>query len=426
MSRKSVLITVLILAFVGGGYWLYRKVSADETPKYRFATVERGDLEAAVSATGALSAVTTVQVGTQVSGQISEINVDFNGRVRKGQLIARIDPTLAQQAVRDAQANLDRMRAERERTQLEYERNQRLFDNKVLTEVEFNTAKYAYEVAQASAKSAEVALERARRNLEYTSILSPIDGIVVERNVDVGQTVAANYSTPQLFLIAQDLSRMQILAQVDESDIGRIAQGQTVRFSVQAYPDRQFEGTVAQVRLQSKVVENVVNYTVAVAVDNSDKKLLPGMTATVEFQTGSAKNVLIVPNTALRFRPPEAMLAKMREEMAAARGERAGADGAGRADGGAVANGADGFQRSPGKEGSTSAGRLWHLDEQGKLRPLRVHTGITDGQKTEVSGKGVQESMQVVIGVTQDTTGQQSGTSLFSQPGGQGRPPGRF
>ena len=206
--------------------------------------MERGDIEAAVSATGMLNAVTSVQVGTQVSGQIAAIFADFNDEVKKGQLIARIDPTLQQQAIADAQAGLDRSRAELARTREEYERNKGLFESKVLTEVEFSTAKYAYEVAQANVKSSQVALERARQNLAYTSIYAPIDGVVVERNVDVGQTVASSYSTPQLFLIAKDLSQMQILAKVDESDIGAIKDGQAVRFSVQAYPNQNFQGAV--------------------------------------------------------------------------------------------------------------------------------------------------------------------------------------
>src|SRR5688572_11470925 len=320
MIKKPVVIAVAVLAVLAAGFWIWKKTTASAEPQYRFASIERGNLEAAVSATGTLSAVTTVQVGTQVSGKIVAILVDFNDRVKKGQLIARIDPTLLQQTVRDAQAGVERNQAELEQSQREFERNQQLFERKVLTEIEFNNAKYALAVTRANVKSAQVTLDRARQNLSYTQIYAPIDGIVVERNVDVGQTVVASMSTPQLFLIANDLAQMQILASVDESDIGAISQGQSVRFSVQAYPNEHFTGEVKQVRLQSKTTENVVNYTVVVRVPNSSGKLLPGMTATVDFLTGTAEDALLVPNSALRFRPTEEMRAEVFKRLQAERG----------------------------------------------------------------------------------------------------------
>lgn len=412
MTRKMLLALSLALA-AAVAYGIYRYASKEEIPPYRFAGVERSNLESAVSATGTLGAVTTVQVGTQVSGQIAAISVDFNDKVKKGQLIARIDPILQQQAVQDAQASIDRSRAELDKSRLEYERNKRLFEQKVLTEIEFNTAKYAYEVAQAGVKSAQINLQRARQNLDYTSIYAPIDGIVVERNVDVGQTVAASYSTPQLFLIAKDLSQMQILASVDESDIGLIKNGQPVRFTVQAYPNQDFEGKVQQVRLQSKTTENVVNYTVVVAVQNVTGKLLPGMTATVEFLTGSAANVLTVPNTALRFRPPEAMLAKLREDAQKKRSGKAGETSAAAP---------RTYAPHPGRNGNgarppANVGTLWYLDAQGKPTVARVRTGISDGQRTAVEGREIKEGMQVIIGTTQVDA---SGNSSILQ---MGRPP---
>src|SRR5690606_22521268 len=191
----------------------------------------------------------------------------------------------------------------------DYERNAQLHERKVVTDAELGSVRYQLQVAEAGMRSAQVAYDRAVRNLGYTEIYAPIDGIVVDRNVDVGQTVAASLSTPQLFLIAQDLSEMQILASVDESDIGVIREGQEVYFTVQAYPDETFAGTVKQVRLQSTTQENVVTYTAVVSVQNPDGRLLPGMTATVEFVTGSAEDALLVPNAALRFRPTQEMLA---------------------------------------------------------------------------------------------------------------------
>jgi HlyD family secretion protein len=394
-----------------GAFLVYRQYTRDEPLPYRFTKVERGDIEAVVSATGALSAVTTVTVGTQVSGQIAEIHADFNDQVRKGQLIARIDPRLQQQAVADADAGLDRTRAQAEQARLEYERNKRLFESKVLTEIEFNTAKYAYEVAAANMRSARVALDRARQNLAYTSIYSPVDGVVVERNVDVGQTVTSSYSTPQLFLIAQDLSQLQILASVDESDIGVIKNGQSVRFSVQAYPNQTFSGTVSQVRLQSKTTENVVNYTVAVGVKNTSGRLLPGMTATVEFLTGAASNALTVPNAALRFRPPQEALDQMRAELQKRRN-----GGTRDVDSTASAQRVEGGSAGTRGRRSETAGTLWYLDEKRQLTPLRVRTGITDGQKTQVEGAGLKEGMQVIVGAIQSDQGQVNSIFAPSQP----------
>jgi HlyD family secretion protein len=405
--------------------WMFGRGDRGETSPYRFATIERGDLEAIVSATGKLSAVTTVQVGTQVSGQVDRILVDFNDRVKQGQLIARIDPTLQEQAVRDAQAGVERNQAEVEQAQREYDRNLKLFERKVLTEIEFNTAKYALAVARANLKSAQVTLDRARKNLAYTEIFAPIDGIVVERNVDVGQTVAASLNTPQLFLIANDLAHMQILASVDESDIGMIRNGQPVRFSVQAYPNVTFQGKVQQVRLQSATVENVVNYTVVVAVENPEGKLLPGMTATVEFVTGSVSNALLVPNAALRFRPTEAMFAEVRANRGdggdAARSQRQqGREDSPVADRGNNSSRTAGPGRRP-----ANAAMLWYVD-QGKLEMARARTGISDGQRTQVESNELRAGMQIIVGVTQSAQAESSNPFQAPMQAGPRRPPGAF
>jgi HlyD family secretion protein len=460
MNKRPLVIAVIALVAVAAGIWIWRKSSADDTPVYRFATVERGDLEAAVSATGTLSAVTTVSVGTQVSGKVVATFADFNDGVKKGQLIARIDPTLLEQTVRDAQAGVERNQAELEQAQREYERNEQLFQRKVLTEIEFNNAKYALAVARANVKSAQVTLDRARQNLSYTSIFAPIDGIVVERNVDIGQTVTASMSTPQLFLIANDLAQMQILASVDESDIGAIKPDQPVRFTVQAYPDERFTGTVKQVRLQSKTTENVVNYTVVVSVSNPGGRLLPGMTATLEFLTGSASDVLLVPNAALRFRPTDEMRAQVRERLQnrddgqqASSGLAAGGNrepgtrrraaeassGPGSSDGamGAAARtGAAGPGASAGGASAGSAGNrarrapppmLWYLDDTGKLAIARVRAGLTDGQLTEIEGAGIKEGMQVIVGVnTPAPANNANALGAFGAPAGGAQPGGGF
>ena len=398
--KKSRIITVAVAPLlIAGVVWMYGRAEGSEAPAYRFAEVTRGNLEAVVSATGTLGAVTTVQVGTQVSGQVAAIHVDFNDTVKKGQLIARIDPTLQQQSVRDAEAGFERVQAELVQAQRDYDRNKQLFEQRVLTETEFNAAEYRLAVVKASAKSAQITVDRARQNLAYTSIQAPIDGIVVERNVDVGQTVAASLSAPQIFLIANDLSRMQILASVDESDIGLIKDGQAVRFRVQAYPTESFTGTVRQVRLQSAMQDNVVSYTAVVEVENRSGKLLPGMTATVEFLTATATDALMVPNAALRFRP---------SGTAAAPGARTGG-----------ARGANG-------------GMIWYQDEDGTVKGVRVRTGITDGQRTVVTGEGVTEGMQIIVGAAVATEGSAPAAAAPSpfqtqtQGGGRGPRPGGF
>ena len=456
MTKKTrFAVGAVVVAVAAGGLWIYRNAEAHEPPAYRFATVTRGNLESTVSATGALSAVTTVQVGTQVSGQVSQIYVDFNDRVKKGQLLARIDPTLQQQAVLDAQAGLIRAQADLERSKAEYDRNKTLYDQKVLTATEFNTAQYNYTVAQASVKSAQVALDRARKNLSYTEIHAPIDGVVVERNVDVGQTVAASLSAPQLFLIANNLSQMQILASVDESDIGLIHEGQDVRFTVQAYTNQTFTGKVRQVRLQSVTTENVVNYTVVVSVENPKGTLLPGMTATVEFLTGSAENALMVPNAALRFRPTAEMMDaagvsatgnaprtaadsvafaarrdSLRKARAATGGTGGGQAGGTGAAGGAAAGGAPNGAGAAGTARRSSSGgsrpgaaQLWYVDASGKAAVMRVRTGLSDGQNTQVMGQDVKEGMQVIIG-TAVASATSATTSPFQQQ--QRRGPGGF
>ena len=421
----------MALILLGGVVWFVTRSRAGEAPAYRLAPVERGNIEASVSATGTLGADTTVQVGTQVSGQVSAMYVDFNDHVKQGQLLARIDPTLSEQAVRDAQAGLSRSLAEQANAQRTYDRNKQLFDRKVLTEAEYSSALFALDVAKANTRSAQVAVDRAVRNLGYTRIVAPIDGVIVQRNVDVGQTVAASLQAPQLFLIANDLTHLQILAQVDESDIGQIHAEQAVKFTVQAYPTRTFTGSVKQVRLQSTTTENVVNYPAVVSVANPDGTLLPGMTATVNFVTGNASDVLLVPNAALRFRPSDEELAK----AGLTRTSRTGRDSATTDSARAAfrrtqsqgdfpfAGGAAGARGRTSPSSPGGFGSLWYVDVNGTLARLRVRTGLSDGQRTEVTGQGLRDGMQVIIGSTEATTGSGDNTSPFQTTRPQGGPP---
>jgi HlyD family secretion protein len=426
--RKSRIATAafVVLSAAGGTVWFYHRADAASVPAYKTAAVTRGSLKSTVSATGTLQAVRTVQVGTQVSGQIAQIYVDFNDKVKKGQLLARIDPTLQQQAVQDAQAQLEKAQAQLSQAQDDYTRNKQLIDARVITASEFETYKSNFSVQQATVKSAQIALDRAREQLNYTSIYAPIDGVIVERNVDVGQTVAASLSAPQLFLIANDLSEMQILASVDESDIGQIKDDQPVTFTVQSYPNQHFNGTVKQVRLQSTTTDNVVNYTAVISVKNEKGTLLPGMTATVQFTTASADNVLTVPNAALRITPTAEMLKDAGitpRTTTPATGTSAAGKSAGAAWTGATRGGSH-----------TPQSALWYVGADKKLHRERVTAGLSDGQKTAVQAPDIQDGIQVVIAVTPDqaAAGQASGSAPASNPFqpsrspmGGGRPAGR-
>jgi len=417
MKKKLITVAIVAMAVVTSGYVLYRRTHSSDAPAYRTAAVQRGNIESTVAATGTLGAVTTIQVGTQVSGQISAIYVDFNSKVKKGQLIARIDPTLQQQAVEDAQAGVARAQATLSQTKLEYDRNKLLHDQKIVTDPEFNTAQLNYQLAKANATSAQIALDKARQNLSYTSIYAPIDGIVIERDMDVGQTVAASLSAPQLFVIAKDLSQMQILATVDESDIGQIKDDQSVSFTVQAYPGQTFTGAVRQVRINSTTVNNVVNYTAVVAVGNPNDKLLPGMTATVKFLTGSASDALSVPNAALRFKP------------AIAAGDSTTARKRTRSTVRNVAAGTTPDSTRAVRDSTMST--LWYLDSTNALTPVRVHAGLSDGARTQVTGNGLKEGMQIIVGANAGTTSAAATTTNPLQQQstnrrGSGGPPGPF
>ncbi len=411
--RKTLLVVgLVVIAAVAA--WLIWGGKSKATGSYRFVTLEQGDVEEVVESTGTLNPVTTVQVGTQISGIIASIYADFNDHVQEGQVIAQVDTTLLAIAVRDAQAGMDRSEAELRQAEREYRRISDLFKQNLVAETDFNTAQYNLDVARASVKSARAALQRSHQNLDYSTIHAPISGTVIERNVDVGQTVQASFSAPQLFLIAADLSEMQILAAVDESDIGQIAQGQETRFYVQAYPERTFSGTVRQVRLQSTTEENVVNYTVVVNVANPDRVLLPGMSATVDFLVATAHDVLKVPNAALRFRPSEEMIADLRAQRQKQRQEEGGS-----AQPGAAAAGAGAGRPAEGAGGPGQARQrptlLWYLNEQGEVTATPVQVGISDGQYTEVSGRNLKAGMQIIAGVSQSRAVESAASSPFQQ-----------
>ncbi len=440
MNRSRIVTAVAALGIVASGLWYYQRADAHSVTSFRYATIARGDLESTVTSTGTLSAVRTVQVGTQVSGQVSALYVDFNDKVSKGQLLARIDPVLQQQAVAEAEAAVDRSRAQLQLAQADYERNKPLFEERMISGSEWDVVEANWVVATSNLKSSQINAEKARQNLAYTSIYAPIAGVIVSRAVDLGQTVAASMSTPELFRIAEDLTEMQILASVDESDIGKIATGQPVSFTVAAFASRSFTGEVQQVRLLSATTDNVVNYTVVISVSNVDGKLLPGMTATVKFQTAAVSDVLTVPNSALRFTPTAEMLGAdslphtatrdSSERRISSPDSSAVPDRTRRAAG---ATGGSGGAASTGRvrDAAGTMSTLWVMDSLGSITPVQVRTGLTDGQRTEITGRTLAEGMRVVIGVLSAGSGTQSTTSSNpfqqqTQSGGASRSPGGF
>ncbi|MFP5245233.1 MAG: efflux RND transporter periplasmic adaptor subunit, partial [Thermoanaerobaculia bacterium] len=272
--------------------------------QYKTEKVDRGNVTMTVTATGTLSAVTTVQVGSQVSGVIARLAADFNSTVTKGQILAELDPTPFQQQVDQRRADLTRLEVQADDARLRYERQRRLFENGLTSQADVDAASAQYKAARAQVVQASASLSQAQTNLQYTKIVSPIDGVVVDRQYDVGQTVAASFQAPTLFQIAQDLTKMQVQADVDQSDIGRVQVGQVARFTVDAYPEDEFRGRISQIRYNAQVNQNVVTYPVIIEVGNPEGRLRPKMTANVTIDVQSVNNVLRVPNAALRFKPP--------------------------------------------------------------------------------------------------------------------------
>ncbi|KAB0664500.1 efflux RND transporter periplasmic adaptor subunit [Oryzomonas japonica] len=381
MKKYLLILAAILLAAGTAAFFFFRR--APEI-NYKTAKVERGGIVAAVSATGNLSAVITVQVGTQVSGTIQKLYVDYNSRVKKGQAIAEIDPSLFRAAVeqadgnyRNAQANLMKARvtlADAERTM---KRNNKLLADGIISQSDYDVAETAWQSAKAGIKAAEGsvaqtrgALMQARTNLNYSVIRSPVDGTVISRAVDVGQTVAASFQTPTLFTIAQDLTKMQIEVSVDEADISRITLGQPTSFNVDSYPEQTFKGKVVQIRSAPIITQNVVTYIVVVNVDNSDLKLKPGMTANVSIEVARRDNVLKLPPAALRFKPKT--------------GESA-------------AKGARPAQQETGKGQRRDRGQRVYILKANKPVPVMVKTGISDAGAIELTEGGLKEGDAVIV-----------------------------
>jgi HlyD family secretion protein len=420
--RNKILLTIIIIVLVIAASIIYSSMNGNGNSQFEFAEVTRGDLESTISSTGTINPVGKVEVGTQVSGIIDHLYVDFNDRVRKGQLLAVLDTLNLRAAFLSAQAGLERAEAQLENAQDDYDRNLEMFKENLISEADFLPSKVNLKTQKANLKSAQSDLQRARQNLKYAYIRSPINGTVIQRNVEAGQTVAASLQAPTLFIIAEDLSKMEIHAQVDESDIGQIREGMAVRFDVQAYPDKKFNGTVRQIRMQPEIISNVVNYTVVIDATNEDNLLLPGMTATVDFIIQQRKNALLVPNTALRFQPSQ----KLQDEFFKNRKKQmeSSPDSIPQQRRAAGRN----FPMMKGigdltqKNTPKDFGRVWYVDEKDQLAMEILRTGVTDGRITEiVKGHNIEEGMRVIVGMTQST--KQERSNNLPPPGGMGRRP---
>jgi HlyD family secretion protein len=422
MKRKKIIrivVLVLLTLFIFI-FWLVYYNSQATGYSFKTEEITRGDVVNTVSCSGTLEAVGTVEVGTQVSAMIDHLYVDFNDRVKKDQILARLDTVLLKAQLIEAQANYQRAEAQMEEAKADHDRNLPLYQKGYISEAEYLPYKINLKTQEASLRSAEAAVIRAQRNLKYAVIRSPIDGTVIQRNVEEGQTVAASLQAPTLFIIAEDLSKMEIHALVDESDIGQIKEGQRAVFEVQSYPDRKFEGTVRQVRLQPEVVQNVVNYTVIVNAYNEEKLLLPGMTATIDFYVEEKRNVLLIPNTALHFQPSDEMMRGIIERRQ--KNYKSPPDST-RRNRFQMQPGSGDLQDTPGPPPDMAM--VWYINNDGHPDSTPVRTGSTDGKVTEIVwSRDLEEGMRVITGLLNQTNDNQENKSpAKNRRMGPGPPP---
>jgi HlyD family secretion protein len=433
MTRSRWILLVVLLLSGGAILWVRLDADAPVVPQLITAEVSRGEVVAGVAATGTLEPVDTVEVGSQVSGTIKTLSADFNSPVRQGQVIATLDPALIDSQIAQAAATVQRLEADLERARIEsldadqkLARARQLAAARLIAETDLETAETTARLAKAAIGSAQAQITQARASLaqsrvnrSHTIIRSPVDGIVLSRNVEVGQTVAAGLQAPVLFRIARDLAVMQVNASVDESQIGAVQPNQTATFQVDAYGNETFGGTVRQIRLQPTVVQNVVNYTVVIDVANPTLRLKPGMTATIDIETGRAENALRVPAAALRFKPSADVLAAYAAEDAGAAAASRNGD-ATRASGTAASAPASTRTAGSGRAPDTSANRaaVWQL-AGGRLQRVPVQTGVAGGTFVEIVGGALEPGARIVTGATSSATAaptQTSGSPLVPTP----------
>jgi HlyD family secretion protein len=426
----------MALGALAAGYWYFTRATG--TPQFTTQLIRRGDVVDAVGATGTVEAVTTVQVGTQVSGAVQGLYADFNSQVRKGQVIARLDPSTFQTQVDQARASLTKARADLDRLRLSAADAQKKRDQAeqlaaagLIAQADLDSARMSQMTAAADVRSAEAqvtqtqaSLSQAEVSLSKTVIAAPITGTVIARNVDVGQTVAASLQAPTLFVIAADLTKMQVNASINEADVGRVRAGQIVRFRVDAYPADEFVGTLSLVRLNPIVQQNVVTYAAVIEVSNPLLKLKPGMTATVSVEIAARRNVLRVPNAALRFQPTAEVLAaygraesEAGAESAATTARRGGQGAAGRTGGrGATGRTVPAAPAAAPLDFEQTTGQVWILTGAGQLQAVIVELGITDGSYTELLASDLPEGTAVVTGMASTSVGRAPTTGAVANP----------
>jgi HlyD family secretion protein len=426
MKRKSIIIiSVLLLLIVGIAAYLTIKRNKNRNRIFQFTTVMRGDIKNTITSTGILHPKSKVEVGTQISGTFASIYVDYNDFVKKGQLLAELDKKILDAALGEAKAMVLSTKEKFKFSKDEYLKKKELYESGYLSEIEFYKFQSAYYMDSAAYLSARANLDKAYTNLEYAEIVSPISGTVIERNVEAGQTVAANFNTPTLFVIAEDLAKMEIHATVDESDISYIYVGQDVEFSVLAYPDSIFRGAINQIRMHPMMIQNVVNYIVVINADNDNGLLLPGMTATVDFITDQKKDVLMVSKSALNVQLPRNMVEKFHKRMRAK-----------------MESLPDSLRPEmqppppPGEEENVpklpeNIRQVWYIGDNGELAMEPVETGVSDDNNTEITRYlNLRPGMQVISGIVESKKKEKNTVTntnqMFGgapQQGGGGPPP---
>jgi HlyD family secretion protein len=411
---KWLIIVSAIIVIAAGGFWYFQH-GKNDAPQYQTVTVGRDDLTQVVTATGTLNPVVNVTVGSQVSGIITKLNVDFNSIVKSNEVIAEIDPSTYKAAVEQAQANLANAKANLELQQAEAERSANLFTNKLISGSDYDTAIATLHEAEASVQLNQASLDNANANLGYCKIRSPVDGIVISRAINLGQTVASSFNTPTLFQIANDLTKMQIDSSVAEADVGGVQEKQRVDFTVDAYPYRNFNGVVTQVQNSPTTVNNVVTYDCVIGVTNADYKLKPGMTANVSIVIAQRENALIIPNGALRFRPPENAVVQTNSISTTNQISATSSNGN-------FSAGSGGHRGGHGRGEHQVFHTVYILVGEGKdakLQAAQIKTGISDGISTEVIS-GLNEGDRIVTGTI--STGGATSTASSNPFGGGGMP----
>ena len=411
MKKRILIISVLLVVAVATILIFKPFQKKESAATFETVKVTRGDITNTVTATGTIEAITTVEVGTQVSGILEHLYVDFNDNVKRGQLLARLDETPLKTQLEQSQAQVDQAQAQLTYNESTYLRLKPLYEKDLIAQSDYDQAVFNYENSKASLNNAKSALDRAQVNLAYATITSPIDGVVLNRAVEEGQTVAASFNTPTLFTIVNDLTQMEVHASVDEADIGKVQMGQRVEFTVDAYSDLKFEGSVSQVRLQPVTTNNVVTYVVILNAPNPDKKLMPGMTASATIYVEEKTNTLILSGKAVRFTPDTEYMKKMFAQMqksgnmsSMSSPPPAGAQTSGTYGSSPSAMPTGGTQMGsasvgmgfPGMNNDPKTKTVWVKDEKMAMRPIMIRIGIDNGTNVEVLS-GLKEDDDVII-----------------------------